>query len=225
MDDHLPRLYLHPTAGMRKAIDKNAKHDEDLSLVLMQINKEKRIALDLLSRKQDAFKKQMLNRRETLPNNSRVQLFEQGNVALRNRPRPQEMEQVNRVRRTLSCEETRRPSVVHKPTVISKRHSLPASVFRRGEGDSLSFTTEGEVTSLRRTENASIRRKNVSPREEKKINKDALTQNYATNYAIRRHSAVTFQDGSNMNNDVRLLPRRRLTMHSFARPGIEQEMN
>ena len=210
MKDHLPRLYFHPTADMRKAINRNAKQDEGLSLVLMQIDKEKRIALDLLSRKQDAFKKQMLKRRETLANNSRVQLFEQGNVAIRDRPRPQEMEQVNRVRRTLSCEETGRLSVVHKPTVICKRHSLSAS--------------EGDVTSLRRTENTSIRRKNVGPREENCINKDTLTQNHATNYAIRRHSAVTFPDGSNGNNNVRLLPRRRLTIHSFARPGTEHEM-
>ena len=216
--------YLHPTADMRKAIDRNAKQDEDLSLALKQIDKEKRVALDLLSRKQDAFKKQQLKRRETLANNSKVQLFDQGTAAVRDRPRPQQTDQENRVRRTMSCEETRLPSVVHIPTVVSKRYSLPASVFRHEEGQSLSFTAEGKVTSLRHTENASIRSsKNVKQRDEKPIKEDTLTQNYATQSAIRRHSAIIFQDGS-MNNNVAFLPRRRrLTIHSFARSSIEHE--
>ena len=138
MKDQLNR-YLHPTADMKKAIERNAKQDEDLSLALKQIDKEKRTALDLLSRKQDAFKKQTLKRQETLPSNSKVQLFDQGNTTVRNRPRPQEMEQVNRVRRTSSCEETRRPSMVHK--LISKRHSLPASALQNGDGDGRQLTT------------------------------------------------------------------------------------
>ena len=189
MKDQLNR-YLHPTADMKKAIERNAKQDEDLSLALKQIDREKRMAFDLLSRKQDDFKKQILKRRETLANNFRVQLFDQGNTTVRNRLRPQEMEQVNRVRRTMSCEETRHPSMVHK--LIRKRHSLPASAFSNRDGDGQHLTTGSEVTS--------------------------------TLSAIRRHSAATFEDGSNMNNNVRLLQRRRATMHTFVKSGIEHEI-
>ena len=149
------------------------------------------MAFDLLSRKQDDFKKQMLKRREILANNFRVQLFDQGNVTDRNQPGPQEMEQVNRVRRrTLSCEETRRPSMVHK--LISKRRSLPASALPNGDGDGQHLITGSEVTS--------------------------------TQSPIRRHSAACFEDGSNMNNNVRLLQRRRVTMHTFVKSGIEREI-
>ena len=184
MKDQLNR-YLHPTPDMKKTIERNAKQDEDLSLALKQIDREKRMAFELLSRKQDDFKKQILKRRKTLANNFRVQLFDQGN-----RPCPQEMRQVNRVRRTMSCEETRRPSMVHK--LISKRHSLPASAFSNRDGDGQHLTTGSEVTS--------------------------------TQSAIRRHSAATFEDGSNLNNNVRLVQRRRATMHTFVKLGIEHEI-
>ena len=61
MRDQLAR-YLHPTANMKNAIDRNAKRDEDLSAVLKQLDKEKKSTLNQLSRKQEAFKKDMIKR-------------------------------------------------------------------------------------------------------------------------------------------------------------------
>jgi len=74
MKDQLERC-LHPTADMKKAIDRNAKQDEDLSIILKQIDREKRVALSQLSRKQDAFKKQVLKRQQILSKQFKVQLF------------------------------------------------------------------------------------------------------------------------------------------------------
>lgn len=75
MKDQLP-CYLMPTADMRKAIDRNTKQDEDLSLVLEQLDKEKKMALKQIVRRQEAFKKQILKRRESLPQKiSAVQVY------------------------------------------------------------------------------------------------------------------------------------------------------
>ena len=63
---------------MRKAIERNAKHEGDLSLALKKIDIEKRLALGQLSRKQEAVKIQMFRKRETLSKQFKVQLFEQG---------------------------------------------------------------------------------------------------------------------------------------------------
>lgn len=49
---------------MKKAISRNAKTDEDLSRVLKQLDKEKKLAIEQLSRKQDLFKKELVERRD-----------------------------------------------------------------------------------------------------------------------------------------------------------------
>ena len=153
MKDQLER-YLLPTADLQKAIDRNAKQDKDLSLVAKQIDKEKRMTLNQLSRKQDAFKKQVLKRQQNLSKQFKVQLFQQGNVAGTDRPRLYEMETASRERRRWSCEETRRASTVHLPTLQNKRHSLPCPAFRSSDGDDFSLKTGSEIILPRRKEKA-----------------------------------------------------------------------
>lgn len=222
MKEKLSR-FIHPSADMKKAIDRNAKQDEDLSLVLKQIDIEKRIALDLLSRKQDAFKQQILKRRENvISQRLKVQVFGQKNVALGDQLRPHEMERV-RLRRTLSCEETSQPSMVRQRAVLSKRNSLPPSVSRDSDSHESGLKTGG-VGWPRGTVNESIRNKgDTHPEKEDTSISENNKQKQASQSPIRRHSDVTSAGGS-MNNNARLLQRRRVTMHSFMRPGIENEV-
>ena len=161
MKDQLPR-YLLPTADMRKAIDRNTKQEEDLSLVLEQLDKEKKMVLKQIVRRQEDFKKQILERRESLPQKiNAVQVYGNGQKnADRERPHPEELTQTKRPirRRTVSLDETLASS--SEPlSVRSKRHSLPASPFpRHNSANSIHSTSEpGAVPSLhRRKDNVSI---------------------------------------------------------------------
>ena len=92
--------HLLPTIDMKKAIERNAKHEGDLSLALKKIDIEKRLALEQLSRKQEAVKIQMFRKRETLSQQFKVQLFEQGCLESISRPRPNGGLQKSPVRRS-----------------------------------------------------------------------------------------------------------------------------
>ncbi|KAJ7393894.1 hypothetical protein OS493_003562 [Desmophyllum pertusum] len=242
MKDQL-RRYLLPSADMKKAIDRNTKQDEDLLLVLEQLDKEKRVALDQLSRKQDTFKKQMIKRRDSLPQKFQMQFFQHRNVADRvNRPRPDESSTQARhlLRRpSLSCVETRRGvSLGQLPAVKTKRYSLPASPLPRDNSEELNrftFKPGSEITSPRRTENAAIHfnyNRQQSEQDESTNEDDDYFEVFSTNKmasnklntkshnstaqnVIRRHSDVAAVD--HHINTPRLLQRRRtVTIHSLS---------
>jgi len=71
MKDKLPRSLL-PTADMKRTIGRNAKNDADLSLLLDQLDKERKVALEQLSRRQNAFKKEIIMRNESQYNKFKV---------------------------------------------------------------------------------------------------------------------------------------------------------
>lgn len=226
MTDQLAR-YLLPTADMKRAIDRNSKQDEDLSVLLKQLEKEKKMALNHLTIKQDAFKKQVIKRQESLPQQFRVQFFQQRAVIGRDRPHPQESLQANRplLRRTSSCGDAPGSAKFELPAVTNKRHSLPASPLPRDIREDLTsrftFKAGSDITSLGRTQNT----KNEQSKQDVSSNEDDRFEELSTNTvhsnqfyakfsgdtagkAIRRHSDVpTF---GNLNNS-RLLQRRRTT--------------
>ena len=226
MKDQLER-YLQPTADMKKAIDRNSKQDEDLSVLLKQLEKEKKIALYHLTIKQDAFKKQAIKRRESLPQQFRVQFCQQRAVIRRDRPHPQESLQANRLlRRTSSSGDAPSPSKLELPEVSNKRHSLPASPFprdiRADFTSRLTFKAGSDIAPLGRiqnTKNEQSKQVDASSNEDdcfenRSSNAMHSDQFYATSSgytacnAIRRHSdAPTVV---NLNNS-RLLQRRRAT--------------
>lgn len=61
MRDPLPRFLL-PTVDMKKAIERNAKQDENLSTALKQLDQERRVALCHFWDKKDAFIKETAKR-------------------------------------------------------------------------------------------------------------------------------------------------------------------
>ena len=223
MKDQLPR-YLLPTADMKKAIDRNSRRDEDLSVLLKQLEKEKKMALNYLAIKQDAFKKQVIKRRESLPQQFRVQFFPQRAVIERDRPHPQESKR--NLRRTASCGDAPGSAKLELPAVTNKRHSLPASPFphdiRADFTSRFTFKAGSDITPLRRTLN---KKNEQSERDVSSSNEDdrfeklstnsvqsnqfyAKSSGYTAGNAIRRHSdAATVV---NLNNS-RLLQRRRTT--------------
>ena len=231
MKDQLPR-YLMPTADMRKAIDRNTKQDEDLSLVLEQLDKEKKMALKQIVRRQEAFKKQILKRRESLPQKiSAVQVYGNGQkTADRERPHPEELTQTKRpIHRTVSLDET--CSTSSEPlSVLIKRHSLPDSPFpRHSSADSIHFTSmPGAVLSSRQqTDNAPtmpniIFHQKKSWQENKEGDpKDTTVDQAGTKLqgntfknAIRRHSDVTAMTAVQTTSNPRLLQRRKLSEYS-----------
>lgn len=236
MKDQIER-YLLPTNDMKIAIDRNTKQDEDLSLVLKQIDKEKRVTLRQLASKQDAFKKQILKRRETLPKHFIVQRsFEQANVQSRDRPHLDEMvQQARRLRRSWSCEEPIRASKIHLPVALTKRHSLTVSSLPGVEcGDELSL----KRTSPRRMKNplsSSNENYRQLEKEDKSLNENykmvanhsyTKSPNYTAQNLIRqgRHSDAAFP-GLNINNKSPRLPhRRRVTIHNLMEPSIENDV-
>ena len=226
MKDQLER-YLLPTADMKKAIDRNSRQDEDLSVLLKQLEKERKIALNHLTIKQDAFKKQVIKRRESLPQQFRVQFFQQRVVFERDRPHPQESLQAKRLlRRTASCGDAPDPSKLELPAVTNKRHSLPDSPLPRDIGadftSRFTFKAGSDITPLRRTLNTKNgqSKQDVSSNEaddrfeELSINTVhsnqlyAKSSGYTASNAIRRHSDAAAV--VNLNNS-RLLQRRRKT--------------
>lgn len=157
-DNPLPQ-FLRPTKDMKKAIDRNAKKDEDLSYFIKQLDKEKKMAIEQLSRKQDAFRKEMVHRQDTLPSNEiKDQVFEQGNVAGTDRPRPgTNRPRRRRLRRAFSVDDISRPSAVpHLPSVTNKRHRYPASPLPHNNVEELSHFKTGSDLILPRRKNATI---------------------------------------------------------------------
>ena len=231
MKDQLPR-YLMPTADMRKAIDRNTKQDEDLSLVLEQLDKEKKMALKQIVRRQEAFKKQILKRRESLPQKiSAVQVYGNGQkTADRERPHLEELTQTKRpIHRTVSLDET--CSTSSEPlSVLIKRHSLPDSPFpRHNSADSIHFTSKpGAVLSSRQqTDNVLImpsiiyhqkkswqEYKEGDPKDTTVDQAGIKLQGNTFKNAIRRHSDVTTMTAVETTSNQRLLQRRKLSEYS-----------
>ena len=230
MKDQLAR-YLLPTADMKKAIDRNSKQDEDLSVLLKQLEREKKIALNHLAIKQDAFKKQVIKRRESLPQQFRVQSCQQRTVIGRDRPHPQESSQANRLlRRTSSCGDTSSSSKLELPEVTNKRHSLPASPlprdFRADFTSRFTFKAGRDITTLGRTQNAKneqSKQVDVSSNDDECF-EDRLSNTMHSNQLSVKPSSYTAQcNASRRHSDVptvanlsnsRLLQRRRTaTVH------------
>ena len=215
MKDQLAR-YLLPTADMKKAIDRNSKQTEDLSVLLKQLDKEKKMALHHLTIKQDAFKKQVVKRRESLPQQFRVQFSQQRAVIGRDRPHPQESLQANRLlRRTSSCGDASGSAKLELPVVINKRHSLPASPLPRDiRADFTSrftFKAGSDITPLGSTHNTKNEDdcfEELSPNSVHSNQFYTDSSGYTASNAIRRHSDVPTV--VSLNNS-RLLQRRRTT--------------
>ena len=173
------------------------------------------MALHHLSIKQDAFKKQIIKKQVSLPQQFRVQFFQQRTVVGRDRPHPQESSQAKLLlRRTSSCGDAPGTVKFELPVVINKRHSLPASPLPRDiRGDLTSrftFKAGSDISPFGRTPNAQSKQ-DVSSNEddcfgEFSTNTMHSNQFYTARNAIRRHS--DFPTVLNLNNS-RLLQRRR----------------
>ena len=222
-DRQLVRLSL-PTTDMKKAIGKNAKEDEGLSIALKQIDKEKRLALDLYSRKQEAFVKQVLKRRESLSSHFKIPLLEQRNTVVGTEPHPNETGQVSRFR-SWSWDETGSSSTTHKRSPgLDKRLSLPAlvSALQSGDNDVLSRKTGvSDLTSARRTAMDNKNSLHGLTREEKATK----MQTFVAQASIRRQSVIALDDCLTTGTDSRPFPRRRRagTLPTIVTPGIENE--
>ena len=235
MKDQLPR-YLFPTADMKKAIDKNTKQDEDLSLSLKQLDREKKMVLKQISRKQEDFKKKQLKRRESLPQKFKVQ-FSGHRLAAADgvRPHHDESTQTKRlVRRAFSLGETYSTPIERLPVVINQRHSPPVSPFLRNNSTELSHFTskKGSVTPLlQRTDIVPISTDFIYDQKESEQDDcfevpppNKMTANQfctklqgsAFQNVIRRHSDVT---AVHSTYNPRLLQRRRLTVHNVVAPN------
>ena len=224
MKDQLER-HLQPTTDMKKAIDKNLKQHKDLSVLLEQLDKGKEMALNHLTVKQDAFKKQIIERQESLPQQFRVQFFQQSAVVGRDMLHSRESLQANRLlRRTLSCGDEPGTVKFELPAVTSKSHSLSASPLSRDiHGDLTSrftFKTGSDITPFGRTQNA-LSKLEVSNENDcfEELSANTVHSNhfytkssgYTARNPIRRHSDVPAV--GNLNNS-RLLQRRRTnTVH------------
>lgn len=243
-DKRTPRFLL-PTTDMKKAIDRNAKKDEDLSLLLNQLDKEKKVALEQLTRRQDAFKKEIIKKHKNQGNKFNIQFFEHGNVtSTRDEPRPETNRpcRMQGLRRAFSFEETRASSIVELPPLINKGHSLPSSPIPHDYSEEIShcsvFKTVSDITTHRRanmTKNTSINFKNSHPREEMDeaaTNDDqfeafpahkiasnpscAKTRDCKAQNAIRRHSTAASAVATTVDADnSRILRRRRITLHNL----------
>ena len=225
MKDQLER-HLQPTTDMKKAIDKNLKQHKDLSVLLEQLDKGKKMALNHLTVKQDAFKKKIIERQESLPQQFRVQFFQQSAVVGRDMLHSRESLQANRLlRRTLSCGDEPGTVKFELPAVTSKSHSLSASPLSRDiHGDLTSrftFKAGSDITPFGRTQYAQSKQ-DVSSNENDCFEELSANTMYSKHFytkssgdtardPIRRHSDVPAV--GNLNNS-RLLQRRRTnTVH------------
>lgn len=205
--------HLLPTIDMKKAIERNAKHEGDLSLALKKIDIEKRLALEQLSRKQEAVKIQMFRKRETLSKQFKVQLFEQGSLESISRPRPNVGLQKSPVRRSWSYEGTSHSSKPH-PLELRKRLSLPSSAFCNSTSDD--YVKPEREANVQRMEHIPSDSKNDHNSE---MSSDKFCKK--SEISIRRHSCAHPQE----NSDSKLLQRRRVTMHNLMmQRSIENEI-
>ena len=205
--------HLLPTIDMKKAIERNAKHEGDLSLALKKIDIEKRLALDQLSRKQEAVKIQMFKKRETLSKQFKVKLFEQGSLEPISRPRAQGGLGKSPVRRSWSYEGTSHSSKPH-PLELRKRLSLPSSAFCNSTSND--YVKPEKEANEQRMEHIPIDRENDYNSEK---SSDKFCRKLEI--SIRRHSCAHPQE----NTDSKLLQRRRVTMHNLMmQRSIENEI-
>ena len=205
--------HLLPTIDMKKAIERNAKHEGDLSLALKKIDIEKRLALEQLSRKQEAVKIQMFKKQETLSKQFKVQLFEQGSLESISRPRPNVGLQKSPVRRSWSYEGTSHSSKPH-PLKLRKRLSLPSSAFCNSTSDD--YAKSEKEANIQRMEH-------IPADSENDHNGEMSSDNFCkkSEIFIRRHSCAHPQE----NSDSKLLKRRRVTMHNLMmQRSIENEI-
>ena len=216
MKDKLPRFLL-PTADIKKAIDRNAKKDEDLSFFLHKLDKERKLALDQLTRRQDAFKKEMIKRRESQGNMEfKAQFIEHKNLMAKEDDsrldvdrRSRRRKTVQGLRRALSFEESRASSKIELPSVINKRYSLPASPSAQDSSkeDELAFNND---------QFEAFPTPNVATRSWTK------SRDCKADSAIRRHSTSTAVTSMHVDDKSRLLRRRRSTLHNLMPSSVEK---
>lgn len=184
------------------------------------------MALNHLTVKQDAFKKQIIERQESLPQQFRVQFFQQSAVVGRDMLHSRESLQANRLlRRTLSCGDDPGTVKFELPAVTSERHSLSASPLPRNiHGDLTSrftFKAGSDITPFGRAQYAQSKQDASSNENDcfEELSANTMYSNhfytkssgYAARDPIRRHSDVLAV--GNLNNS-RLLQRRRTnTVH------------
>ena len=200
MKETLPRFLL-PTADMKKAINRNAKNDEDLSFLLKRIDKEKKVALEQVSRRQKAFKREMIMRREIQSNiNLNCQFFEHTDLTNKkdNEKARLDINLCNRRRKLGTAQGLRIASSFEEslafelPPVRTKRYSLPASPIQAGCKEE-----ELRVKSL----------KIDKPFPTPKVVTDFWTKsrNYEATNLFRRHSTTTAGTFVHVNDKSKLL--------------------
>lgn len=237
MKDKLPR-YLLPSTDMKKAIDRNAKKDSDLSLLLDQLDKEKKVALDQLAKRQEAFKEEIIKKND----NSNKFKFHHGDQSFgldREDPRLEANRRRLRVglRRASSFDGTRASSIVQLPPVINKRYSLPASPIPRNSDVEMYhcfFKTGSDIAVPRRSVDTLKKDLNKQQREADKVtvienrfevspaqklatytstkSRECKSQNVA-----RRHSTAAATATADENPRL-LRQRRRITLHNLLTP-------
>lgn len=223
MKETLPRFLL-PTADMKKAINRNAKNDEDLSFLLKRIEKEKKVALEQVSRRQKAFKREMIMRREIQSNiNLNCQFFEHTDLTNKkdNEKARLDINLCNRrrkpgtaqgLRRASSFEESLASSKIELPPVRTKRYSLPASPIQAGCKEE-----ELRVKSL----------KIDKPFPTPKVVTDFWTKsrNYEATNLFRRHSTTTAGTFVHVDDKSKLLDRRHTSLHNLSPFSTEKHFS
>ena len=227
MNDKLPRSLL-PTAGMKRAIGRNAKKDADLSLLLDQLDKKRKVALEQLSRRRNEFKKEIIMRNDSQCNKFRVTFLEHTNVVYRedtsldnNRCRRMVL------RRVSSFEEPKVSSHVKLPPVTRKRYSLPASLIPRNSDGKIGHhfvKRASDITATRRTvAEDTFKNTRVQQSEEDKTTvslakkipasrRKSLDCKQTQNVMPRRMTATK---GATVGEHQRLPRRRKITLHNL----------
>ena len=223
MRDRQLERFLQPTTDMKKAIDRNAKEDEGLTITIRHIEKQRRLALDHLSRKQHAFMKRALKRRESLSRNFKVPFLKERQMVVgADNLSPDETSQARSLR-SLSFDETNSPVSTQKTSHLKNGLSLPAlpsGILCRSENDGLTLKTGvSELTPSRRT----LIDGKYSTVSSSRGEMDAKVPASTIEPAIRRH--VTISAGSTMGYETRLLQRRpkAATLPIIVAPDIQDE--
>ena len=225
MKDRQLERFLQPTTDMKKAIGRNAKEEEGLTIAIRQIETEKRLALDHLSRKQDAFVKRALKRRESLSSNFKVPFLKERQMVVgEDNLSPDETSQARRLRSS-SFEETSSSVSTQKTSNLKNRLILPplvSGIRCHNENDMLTLKTGvSELTPSRHTLIDSKYSIVSSSRGEMNAKVPAST----IEPAIRRHSTVTTTERSITGYETRLLQRRprAATLPIIVAPDIQDE--
>lgn len=225
MRDRQLERFLQPTTDMKKAIGRNAKEEEGLTIAIRQIAKEKRLALDHLSRKQDAFVKRALKRRESLSSNFKVPFLKERQMVVEaDNPSPGETIQARRLR-SWSFQETSSSVSTQKTSNLKNRLILPplvSGIRCHNENDTLTLKTGvSELTPSRHTLIDSKYSIVSSSRGEINAKVPAST----IEPAIRRHSTVTMTEKLTTGYETRLLQRRprAATLPIIVAPDIQAE--